>query len=93
MRASTLSGSEDFGTFGEALGAPSVFWHFGGLELESFTDEDITSLLEDGVPATLPGNHSPKFAPAMDPTLEIGVRLLVAAACAWLGGGPAARAD
>ncbi|NUR24393.1 MAG: amidohydrolase [Catenulispora sp.] len=90
---STLSGSEDFGTFGEALGVPSVFWHFGGLELASFTEEDITSLLEDGVPATLPGNHSPKFAPAVDPTLEIGVRLLVAAACAWLGGAAAVQAD
>ncbi|NUP52814.1 MAG: amidohydrolase, partial [Catenulispora sp.] len=83
---STLSGSEDFGTFGEVLGVPSVFWHFGGLELSTFTEADIVSLLEDGVPATLPGNHSPKFAPAVDPTLEIGVRLLVTAACAWLAG-------
>jgi len=83
---STLSGSEDFGTFGEALGVPSVFWHFGGLDLASFTEEDVHSLLENGVPATLPGNHSPRFAPAVDPTLEIGVRLLVTAACAWLAG-------
>ncbi|GAA1991490.1 amidohydrolase [Catenulispora subtropica] len=83
---STLSGSEDFGTFGEALGVPSVFWHFGGLEPASFTEADIHSLLEDGVPATLPGNHSPRFAPVIDPTLEIGVRLLVTAACAWLAG-------
>jgi hippurate hydrolase len=87
---STLAGSEDFGTFGEALGVPSVFWHFGGLELASFTEADIISLLEDGVPATLPGNHSPKFAPAIDPTLEIGVRLLLTAACAWLAGPAAA---
>ncbi|MFL6114358.1 MAG: amidohydrolase [Catenulispora sp.] len=83
---STLAGSEDFGTFGDALGVPSVFWHFGGLDLASFTEEDVHSLLENGVPATLPGNHSPKFAPAVDPTLEIGVRLLVTAACAWLAG-------
>jgi len=85
---STLTGSEDFGTFGTTLGVPSVFWHFGGLDLADFTEEDIHSLLENGVPATLPGNHSPKFAPAVDPTLEIGVRLLIAAACAWLAGGP-----
>ena len=82
----TLSGSEDFGTFGEALGVPSVFWHFGGLDPAGFTEADVVSLLEDGVPATLPANHSPKFGPAIDPTLEVGVRLLVTAACAWLGG-------
>jgi hippurate hydrolase len=88
---STLTGSEDFGHFGTRLGVPSVFWHFGGLELADFTEQDILSLLEDGVPATLPGNHSPKFAPAVDPTLEVGVRLLVAAASAWLAGTPAAE--
>jgi len=69
---STLTGSEDFGHFGTALGVPSVFWHFGGLDLADFTEADIHSLLENGVPATLPGNHSPKFAPAIDPTLRSG---------------------
>jgi hippurate hydrolase len=88
---STLTGSEDFGHFGARLGVPSVFWHFGGLDLADFTEEDIHSLLENGVPATLPANHSPKFAPAVDPTLEIGVRLLIAAASAWLAGTPAAE--
>jgi amidohydrolase len=86
---STLTGSEDFGNFGTALGAPTAFWHFGGLDLADFTEEDIHSLLENGIPATLPTNHSPKFAPAIDPTLEIGVRLMVAAASAWLAGAPA----
>lgn len=83
---STLTGSEDFGHFGTVLGVPSVFWHFGGLDLADFTEQDILSLLEDGIPATLPSNHSPKFAPAIDPTLEVGVRLMVAAASAWLAG-------
>ncbi|MEY9928147.1 amidohydrolase [Catenulispora sp. GP43] len=82
----TLTGSEDFGHFGTVLGVPSVFWHFGGLDLADFTEQDILSLLEDGIPATLPSNHSPKFAPAVDPTLEIGVRLMLAAASAWLAG-------
>jgi amidohydrolase len=88
---STLTGSEDFGHFGTVLGVPSVFWHFGGLDLADFTEQDILSLLEDGVPATLPSNHSPKFGPAVDPTLEVGVRLLVAAASEWLAGTPAAE--
>jgi metal-dependent amidase/aminoacylase/carboxypeptidase family protein len=88
---STLTGSEDFGHFGTVLGVPSVFWHFGGLDLADFTEQDILSLLEDGVPATLPSNHSPKFGPAIDPTLEVGVRLMVAAASEWLAGTPAAE--
>ncbi|MBS2532303.1 amidohydrolase [Catenulispora sp. NF23] len=83
---SPLTGSEDFGNFGTALGAPTVFWHFGGLDLADFTEADIQSLLENGIPATLPTNHSPKFAPAVDPTLEFGVRLMIAAAGAWLAG-------
>ena len=33
----TLTGSEDFGHFGSTLGVPSVFWHFGGLDLVDFT--------------------------------------------------------
>ena len=32
-----------------------------------------------------PTNHNPRFAPALHPTLETGVRPLVAAATAWLG--------
>ena len=30
-------------------------------------------------------NHSPKFAPVMQPTLRTGTEALVAAACAFLG--------
>jgi hippurate hydrolase len=55
-------GSEDFGLFGTAAGAPSVFWGVGG----SY----------DGGP----GNHSPLFAPRIDPTLDAGITALVSAA-------------
>jgi hippurate hydrolase len=34
--------------------------------------------------ASLPSNHSPLYAPVIDPTLEIGVRALVGAARSWL---------
>jgi hippurate hydrolase len=54
-------GSEDFGLFGTAAGARSVFWGVGGST--------------DGGP----GNHSPLFAPLIDPTLGAGVSALVSA--------------
>jgi hippurate hydrolase len=32
----------------------------------------------------LPSNHSPEFAPVIEPTLSVGVAALVAAAREWL---------
>ncbi|MEU7018816.1 amidohydrolase [Streptomyces sp. 2RAF24] len=80
----TLTGSEDFGVFGTALGVPSVFWHFGGADPALFRDVDPEALLTDGLPETVPANHSPYFAPVPDPTIGIGVTALLAAAAAWL---------
>jgi amidohydrolase len=57
-----MMGSEDFGLFGTAAGASSVFWGISG----SF----------DGAP----GNHSPQFAPSIDPTLNAGVTAMLTAA-------------
>ena len=37
------------------------------------------------VMAEVPSNHSPKYAPVIEPTLSIGVAALVAAAKEWLG--------
>jgi len=36
---------------------------------------------------SIPSNHSPLFAPVIDPTLSIGRAALVAAARVWLGPG------
>ncbi|WP_078908649.1 amidohydrolase [Streptomyces vietnamensis] len=79
-----LTGSEDFGAFGTALGVPSVFWYFGGADPALYRDVDPASLLEDGLPDTVPSNHSPHFAPVPEPTIEIGVTTLLAAAAHWL---------
>jgi amidohydrolase len=74
-------GSEDFGEFGTACGAPSVFWLVGG------TDPEVYAAAQEAqsVEAEIPVNHSPRFAPVMQPTLTIGVTTLVAAAMEWLG--------
>ncbi|MEV7567912.1 amidohydrolase [Streptomyces tanashiensis] len=89
----TLTGSEDFGVLGTALGVPSVFWHFGGADPALFRDIDPQALLTDGLPETIPANHSPYFAPVPDPTIGIGVTTLLAAAAPWLCSEDARAAD
>ncbi|MGY0492065.1 amidohydrolase [Streptomyces sp. WG-D5] len=80
-----INGSEDFGLFGTELGAPSVFWHFGGTDPAAFAGLDANTLASRGLPAEIPVNHSPHFAPLQDPTIELGVRALLGAARTWLG--------
>jgi amidohydrolase len=73
------SASEDYGVLGRAWGAPSVFWFVGGVDPDTFD-----SAAREGRLAELPTNHSPQFAPVLDPTLSTGVEALVTAAGAWL---------
>lgn len=67
-----VTASEDVGVFGAAAGIPTVFWFFGGMNLSGRRMED------------LPANHSPFFAPEIEPTLSTGVDALVVAARTWL---------
>lgn len=60
--------SEDFSIIPDAIGIPYSYWGLGG-----FADQQ-----------NAPGNHSPAFAPDMQPTLDRGVEALVVAASAWL---------
>lgn len=69
--------SEDFTRFAEAWKVPSVFWLVGG------TDPAVFEAAKKGK-AHLPVNHSPDFAPVLDPTLRMGVETMLAAAGAWL---------
>ena len=71
--------SEDFGTFGAAWHAPSVFWFVGGTDPDQYAQAKAA-----GRTADLPTNHIPHFAPVLHPTLETGVEALVTAAAAWL---------
>ncbi|WP_089100317.1 amidohydrolase [Streptomyces hyaluromycini] len=81
---SPVPNSEDFGAFGTALGVPSVYWFVGGADHKLYEGVDLEALVRDGIPPQIPSNHSPHFAPAPDPTLETGVRALLAAAGHWL---------
>jgi hippurate hydrolase len=78
-----VTGSEDVGLLATAAGVPCVFWLLGGADPGLFAEcasrEDIVRRVSE-----LPSNHSPQFAPVVDPTLGIGVRALTAAARTWL---------
>lgn len=75
-----VTASEDVGVFGEAAGVPTVFWFWGGLDTET-----VLAALRDGKLDSLPGNHSPRFAPVIEPTLSTGIQALVVAALTRLG--------
>ncbi len=78
-----VTGSEDVGLLAIAAGVPCVFWLLGGADpavFEGAADFEEIALRT----AALPSNHSPLFAPVIEPTLTIGVNALVAAAHTWL---------
>lgn len=77
---SPLAASEDIGALGEAAGAPTVYWLWGGLDADT-----VIAARRDGQRGLLPTNHSPHFAPVIEPTLSTGVQALVVAALTWLG--------
>ncbi|KAH8728925.1 hypothetical protein GQ44DRAFT_701295 [Phaeosphaeriaceae sp. PMI808] len=74
-----LQGSEDFGILATAIGKPSCFFLYGGVDPEIYDKAE-----KEGKMKELPGNHSPFFAPVMQPTLERGVDGYVVAALTFL---------
>ena len=78
-----VTGSEDVGQLATAAGAPCVFWLLGGVDPALFAGAASVAEIA-AIVAGLPSNHSPRFAPAIDPTLRTGVAALACAARAWL---------
>ncbi len=78
-QAQATSASEDFGSFGEHWGAPSVFWFIGGTDNDTYVKAK-----NEGRVHEIPTNHNPRFAPVIHPTLETGVEALIIAARVWL---------
>src|SRR5690606_5331832 len=74
------SGSEDFGVLPDAWGVPYSYWGFGGFDAAEWAAAEEAGTTDD-----LPSNHSALFAPVLQPTLDTGVRAMVAAAMEWLG--------
>lgn len=79
-----VTGSEDVGLLAAAAGVPCCYWLLGGADPAAFAAVVDEAQLAARV-AELPGNHSPRFAPVVTPTLTLGVEALVIAAQAWLG--------
>ena len=71
--------SEDFGCFGTGRGVPSVFWFVGGTDPKTYAEAKKAGKLNE-----LPVNHSPHFAPVLNPTLRTGVEAMVVGALVWL---------
>lgn len=78
IEAAPIAASEDVGAYGAALSIPTVYWWLGGTDPQHFADAQRTG-------ETLPFNHSPLFAPVIEPTISTGVKALVVAALTWLG--------
>ncbi|HEY4535075.1 MAG TPA: M20 family metallopeptidase [Enteractinococcus sp.] len=72
--------SEDFSRIPNAFGIPYTYWFVG-----SVAPEKYRKALEAGTVAQdIPANHSPFFAPEIDPTLKIGIQTQVVAALSYL---------
>jgi amidohydrolase len=78
-----VTGSEDVGLLATASGAPCAYWLLGCADPAHFAG--MASLAgAKAIVDTLPSNHSPLFAPTIEPTLRTGVAALTSAARAWL---------
>ncbi|ATL31098.1 amidohydrolase [Streptomyces formicae] len=87
MDPGPVTGSEDVGYFATATDPeiPLCYWLFGGADPAEVIAAQRAGTFEKDIPS----NHSPFFAPLVEPTLTTGVTALTAAALAWLGGRPA----
>lgn len=80
ITAPRVLGSEDFSEIANGVGAPYSFWFFGGADPDAFR----AAAAADRVATDIPSNHSPFYAPLIQPTLNVGTTALVAAALEWL---------
>lgn len=78
--------SEDFSVFGRAWKVPYVFWFVGGTDIETYRKAKEAKRINE-----IPSNHSPKFAPVLEPTLRTGLEAMLSAASPWLCGKGAAQ--
>lgn len=75
-----FTGSEDVSWFARESGAPLVYWFWGGVDPDAYA----AAVAADTVERDIPTNHSPFFAPMMQPTLDNGVANIVVAAREFL---------
>ncbi|KAL4874108.1 hypothetical protein BDV12DRAFT_181956 [Aspergillus spectabilis] len=71
--------SEDFSLLARAVGAPYVMWLFGGVDEKTWEDAVSRDAVNE-----LPSNHSPFFAPVIEPTLVTAVDAMTVGALTFL---------
>jgi amidohydrolase len=76
------SASEDFSDIPTALGIPYSYWFIGGIDGDVYDAAAAAGRVAQDIPV----NHSARFAPVIQPTLDTGTQALVVAALAWLAG-------
>lgn len=75
------SASEDFSEIPDALGTAYTYWGVGCVDADLYAKAEAAGSVATDIPA----NHSPSFAPVIEPTLQTGTQAAVVAAMAWLG--------
>ncbi len=78
--AGRQTASEDFSRIPDTFGVPYTFWLLGGVDPAVYQAAAAKGTVAQDIPA----NHSPFFAPVIDPTLSMGVQSHVVAALSYL---------
>jgi amidohydrolase len=78
VTAEPSSASEDFGAFGRAAGVPSIMLRVGAIEPGEFAAAKVAG-------KTLPGPHSPLFAPDRERTIRTAVAAFTVSVLELLG--------
>jgi len=74
------SASEDFSDVPNALKVPYTYWGIGGIDPAAYHAAAVAGRIAKDIPT----NHSPHFAPVLEPTLDTGTQAMTVAALAWL---------
>jgi hippurate hydrolase len=75
-----VTASEDFSVIPTAFDIPYDYWCIGGTDPATYA----AAAARHTVARDIPSNHSPAFAPVIDPTLRIGTEAQVVAALSYL---------
>ena len=79
-RTSPVTASEDFSHIPAAFGIPYTYWTVGSVPPQAYR----AAVANGTVARDIPANHSPFFAPSIDPTLSIATQAHVVAALSYL---------
>lgn len=87
VAAELQSASEDFSRIPDSFGTPYTYWALGCADPAAYEAARRRGTVAQDIPV----NHSPHFAPVLQPTLDTGVQALVTAALTHLGNTTAPR--